>query len=798
MPRTPRVPSMISARPSAHPPGHLVGRDRLGRRPRPARCPPRRRHGPRIAQDGRRAAVGRRHRRARRLAVARPRHTDPEHFLDAVLIALEELVPGVLEATFDDDPSDRAADGPSSGRCGTWPRPPATVVLDDLHMIDRSRTTDLLIRLVGAMDRHQPAARDLQPVRSAAAAPPVPLGRRARRAARERPALQPRRGRGVLRAVPRGRSGGRSGRTASPSGPRDGPPACSSPPCRCGARRPEGFVERFTGSDRHVADFLLDEVLLRQPDDVREFLLATSVLERLRSDLCAHVTGRDDAGALLRRVESENLFVVPLDNEREWFRYHHLFAQLLRRELRVTVPTSSGGARAGGRVVRRPRPADPRHRPPPRRRSARRGVRPHHHAARRAARVGRHETVRSWLARLPDSFVDATPEHQLLLTLAYSRSGEIEVGRRGDRAGPGDGHARAARRGRAALRRDGRGDDRHPRRPRGVHRSRARGLGRRRDEVDVGTMTPGMATAVRELWGYLPAALARAYALLDDRAGVRRWVAVMRRQGPACPATSWGRWGPRPGPRPERPAAGRGRAGRAGAVARGRARTRAPGDDRRPGGPGPRPSRARRARPWPSRCSLPHRRRPARGPRRHLHSGRGRARPDRLRPGCRRRRHRPAAAGASRPGGSWHPPLPVLVARRGRMPAAPADGRRRPRRRPAGRHRGLPRAHVAGGPRRAGRRSPRGGTGVAVRAVAAPDDRRRWFEARRARAPPQPRSAISRGRGGRSARSPQPPSGRARRARSSKRASTCSTRPRCRPCAAPRARPTGTSGWSSR
>ena len=58
----------------------------------------------------------------------------------------------------------------------------------------------------------------------------------------------------------------------------------------------------------------------------------------------------------------------------------------------------------------------------------------------------------------------------------------------------------------------------------------------RRDEVDLAAMTPGMATAVRELWGYLPAALARAYALLDDRTGVRRWAAVMRRQGPRLPS----------------------------------------------------------------------------------------------------------------------------------------------------------------------------------------------------------------------------------------------------------------------
>src|SRR5690606_36409719 len=105
-----------------------------------------------------------------------------------------------------------------------------------------------------------------------------------------------------------------------------------------GRRDVDEFIERFAGSDRHVADFLLDEVLDRQPEEVRDFLLATSVLERMNADLCRRVTGRGDAGDLLRRVEAENLFVVPLDEDREWYRYHQLFRQLLRRELRMTRP----------------------------------------------------------------------------------------------------------------------------------------------------------------------------------------------------------------------------------------------------------------------------------------------------------------------------------------------------------------------------------------------------------------------------------------------------------------------------
>ena len=127
--------------------------------------------------------------------------------------------------------------------------------------------------------------------------------------------------------------------SAWPSAPRGGRPACSSRRFRLAGRADtDAFVERFAGSDRHVADFLLDEVLDRQPDDIRDFLLSTSLLDRMRADLCEQVTGRPDAGSLLRRVEAEHLFLVPLDDDREWFRYHHLFGQLLRRELRMTRP----------------------------------------------------------------------------------------------------------------------------------------------------------------------------------------------------------------------------------------------------------------------------------------------------------------------------------------------------------------------------------------------------------------------------------------------------------------------------
>ena len=94
-----------------------------------------------------------------------------------------------------------------------------------------------------------------------------------------------------------------------------------------------GFVESFSGSNRYVLDFLADEVLVRQPEDVREFLLETSVLERMSAPLCDALTGRDDGQEMLERLERENLFVVPLDDDRVWYRYHHLFADFLKSRL---------------------------------------------------------------------------------------------------------------------------------------------------------------------------------------------------------------------------------------------------------------------------------------------------------------------------------------------------------------------------------------------------------------------------------------------------------------------------------
>jgi LuxR family transcriptional regulator, maltose regulon positive regulatory protein len=93
------------------------------------------------------------------------------------------------------------------------------------------------------------------------------------------------------------------------------------------------FVAAFTGSHRYILDYLAEEVLEQQPEDLREFLLETSVLERLNGSLCDAVTDRDDSQALLEQADRSGLFVVQLDDVRGWWRYHHLFADLLRVRL---------------------------------------------------------------------------------------------------------------------------------------------------------------------------------------------------------------------------------------------------------------------------------------------------------------------------------------------------------------------------------------------------------------------------------------------------------------------------------
>jgi LuxR family maltose regulon positive regulatory protein len=101
---------------------------------------------------------------------------------------------------------------------------------------------------------------------------------------------------------------------------------------------PERFVAEFSGSDRTVAEYLLAEMLERQPAEVQDLLLRTSLLDRVNGELADLLTGRPGSEQILLALEDANAFVVSLNPERTWFRYHHLFADLLRLELRRTLP----------------------------------------------------------------------------------------------------------------------------------------------------------------------------------------------------------------------------------------------------------------------------------------------------------------------------------------------------------------------------------------------------------------------------------------------------------------------------
>ncbi len=101
---------------------------------------------------------------------------------------------------------------------------------------------------------------------------------------------------------------------------------------------PSEFIRKFTGDSRYVVDFLSEEVLSRQPAEIRQFLRRTSILSTFCAPLCDSVVGQAGSAEIIDTLDRQNLFVVPLDDTRRWYRYHHLFAQMLRGELSRTEP----------------------------------------------------------------------------------------------------------------------------------------------------------------------------------------------------------------------------------------------------------------------------------------------------------------------------------------------------------------------------------------------------------------------------------------------------------------------------
>ena len=121
--------------------------------------------------------------------------------------------------------------------------------------------------------------------------------------------------------------------------PKGGLPASTLPPSRLpGVLMPPAFIRTFAGDNRHIVDYLMAEVLDGQPPELRSFLLRTSVLGRLSGALCDAMLQTSGSASVLEKIERENLFVVPLDMSRHWYRYHQLFGELLRTELRRSEP----------------------------------------------------------------------------------------------------------------------------------------------------------------------------------------------------------------------------------------------------------------------------------------------------------------------------------------------------------------------------------------------------------------------------------------------------------------------------
>ncbi|MDG0794097.1 hypothetical protein OMP38_27155 [Cohnella ginsengisoli] len=109
---------------------------------------------------------------------------------------------------------------------------------------------------------------------------------------------------------------------------------------------PAAFISQFSGRQHHIADYLLEEVFRDLEAPLQAFLLETSVLTRMNPPLCEAVTGRADCRALLARLEQLNLFLIPLDDERQWYRYHHLLSDFLRGLFAGSDPEGWAGAHA--------------------------------------------------------------------------------------------------------------------------------------------------------------------------------------------------------------------------------------------------------------------------------------------------------------------------------------------------------------------------------------------------------------------------------------------------------------------
>ena len=267
---------------------------------------------------------------------------DPVRFWDGVIAALRTVVPdvGADAQTALHSPGTTVGDHvlPLLVNELAALGKPLVLVLDDYHVdlergaARRRRVADRATAGNGASG-HFHAFGPRAPAR--APARPCPADRDPHR----RAALQPGGGRAVPQrrtwARPRGATTWRGCRSA----PRDGSPGLQLAGLSLRGREDRAaFIESFAGDDRQIVDYLGFEVLDDQRQTVRDFMLRTSILDRLSGPLCAYVAETDDAAQLLAELEHANLFVVALDSKRAWYRYHQLFAELLRHELAQAHP----------------------------------------------------------------------------------------------------------------------------------------------------------------------------------------------------------------------------------------------------------------------------------------------------------------------------------------------------------------------------------------------------------------------------------------------------------------------------
>ena len=188
-----------------------------------------------------------------------------------------------------------------------------------------------------------------------------------------------------------------------------------------------GFIAGFAGDDRYIVDYLVGEVLQRQPEHVRSFLLHTSILSRLNGSLCDAVTGQDDGRAMLEALDRGNLFLVPLDDRRLWYRYHHLFADVLRARLLDEQPdqvhelhrrASDWYARNGDQSAAIGHALDGE--------DFERAADLIEMAAMPAFRARQEATFRRWLEALPEELFRVRPVLAIAVVAVHMVSGDIE------------------------------------------------------------------------------------------------------------------------------------------------------------------------------------------------------------------------------------------------------------------------------------------------------------------------------------------------------------------------------------